>query len=510
MVTKMTIHSEQGDSTMDFRNFLQALRRHWKLLAAGTLTGLLVAVALSALTRPTYTAQTQLFVAVEGTGTVSELQDGDQFGQSRVRSYLGMVHSPIVLQPVIASLSLSESPDELAGRVKASAAPDTVLIDIFVEDRSPEQAAAVAQSVVASLVKAVGNLEKPELGNSSRVSLSVTNPASAPLTPTAPNTRSNVLLGLLIGFGLGLVVVYLKSRWENVVGGEADLRRATKAPLLTRVYLERDAAKSPIMAKSGPRSSRPESFRELRTNLQLGEIGDRSKIVLVTSSIRGEGRSTTAINLAIAIAEAGQSVCLVDADLRHPKVSDYLGLGRKEGLTNALESGGDVDELLQRWGDKGLVVLASGPVPPNPSEIAGSEEMKHLLEHLESQFDAVIIDTPQLIPYTDAAVLSQLGAGVVLVVGEQEVRLQDLERSLSALSLVGSNLVGVVLNRIAGSVPAFEFSADRRSDAPTANEDLTDNGRSRSASKTHGNSEPLPVVLASGQENERVGRASRM
>jgi capsular exopolysaccharide synthesis family protein len=508
MVTKIAIHSKQRDSTMDFRNFLQALRRHWKLVAAGTLTGLLVAVGLSALTRPTYTAQTQVFVGIDGTGTIPELQEGDRFGQSRVRSYLGMVHSPIVLQPVIDSLNLSESPDELAGRVKASAAPDTVLIDIMVEDRAPGQAAAVAQAVVASLIKAVENLEKPRLGSSSPVTLSVTKPASIPLTPSAPNTRINILLGFLIGLGLGLVLVYLKSRWENVIGGEGDLRRTTTAPVLGRVYLERDAAKNPIMTKSGPRSPRPESFRELRTNLQLGEIGGRSKVVLVTSSIRGEGRSTTAVNLAIAIAEAGQSVCLVDADLRHPKVSDYLGLGRKEGLTNVLTSGGDVDELLQRWGDKGLAVLASGPVPPNPSEVVGSEEMKQLLEHLESQFDAVIIDTPQLIPYTDAAVLSQHGAGVVLVVGEQQVRVQDLERSLSALSLVGSNLVGVVLNRITGSVPAAEPSTDQRSDAPTPNENVTDSGPSLPASETHG--EPQPVVLASGQENARVGRGSRM
>jgi capsular exopolysaccharide synthesis family protein len=302
--------------------------------------------------------------------------------------------------------------------------------------------------------------------------------------------------------------VYVKSRWENVIGGEGDVRRTTKAPVIGRVHLERTAAKNPIITKSAPRSSRPESFRELRTNLQLGEHGGRSKAVLVTSSIRGEGRSTTAVNLAIAIAEAGQSVCLVDADLRHPRVSDYLGLVRKEGLTDVLTSGGDVDELLQRWGDKGLAVLASGPVPPNPSEVVGSEEMKQLLEHLESQFDAVIIDTPPLIPYTDAAVLSQHGAGVVLVVGEQQVRVQDLERSLSALSLVGSNLVGIVLNRIAGNMPAGEPSRDKKSDAPAPKENVTDSGPSLPASETHSGGEPQRVVLASGQEDARIGRVT--
>ena len=495
---------------MDFRNFLHALWRHWKLIVAGTLTGILVAGAMSALARPVYTAQSQLFVAVDGTGTIAELQDGNTFGQSRVRSYLGMVRSPIVLQPVIDSLDLSETPEELAGRVQASAEPDTVLIDILVIDRSAEQAAAVAQSVVASLVRAVETLEKPKLGGSSPVSLSVTKQAGIPLTPSSPNTRINILLGLLIGLGLGLVVAYLKSRWENVVGGEVDLRRATKAPLLGRVYFERAAAQNPILTQSTPRSSRPEAFRELRTNLQLGEISGRSKIVLVTSSIRGEGKSTTAINLAIAIAEAGQSVCLVDADLRRPMVSDYLGLGRNEGLTDALLRAGNVNELLQRWGDKGLVVLASGPVPPNPSEVVGSEEMRHLLEHLESQFDAVIIDTPQLVPYTDAAVLSQHGAGVVLVVGEREVRLQDLERSLSALSLVGSNLLGVVLNRMSGSAPASDSSAHKRSDAPTVEEDVTDRGPSRSASEPQDKGEREAEVLAASQENARVGRVSRM
>jgi Mrp family chromosome partitioning ATPase len=134
-------------------------------------------------------------------------------------------------------------------------------------------------------------------------------------------------------------------------------------------------------------------------------------------------------------------------------VNDYLGLERNAGLTTALVGSADLSDLLQPWGEGNLSVLTSGQIPPNPSELLGSEEMKNLITRLESSFDDVIIDAPPLLPVTDAAVLSQHVGGVVVVVGSHKIRHQDLEKSLNALQMVGAKLLGIVLNRLPSKGP---------------------------------------------------------
>lgn len=421
--------------------------------------GLLVGGGISLVTRPTYTAETQLFVAIQGSGSVSELQQGNTFGQSRVQSYVKTVTSPVVLQPVIDSLGLRGTAEELGHRVKASTDLNTVLITISVADGSPVQAAAIAQAVADSLVDTVDTLEKPKTGGSSPVSLSVIKPAVAPPTPSAPNLELNLAMGLISGLVFGLALALVRTILDSRIAGESDLRRITPAPLLGAISFTEDAVRRPLLTQAQSQSPRAESFRQLRTNLQFSNFSGRANSILITSSLPGEGKSTTATNLAIALAQAGRTVCLVDADLRRPSINNYLGLDRNAGLTTALVGDAEVDDLLQAWGDENLYVLASGQIPPNPSELLGSNEMAQLIRRLENSFDTVVIDAPPLLPVTDAAVLSQHVGGVVVVVGSRKLRHQDLEKSLSALKLVDANLLGIVLNHLPAKGPdAYAYS----------------------------------------------------
>jgi capsular exopolysaccharide synthesis family protein len=444
---------------LDLRDYLRILRRHWILITVATLATLSLSAGLSVLTKPTYSAETQLFVAIQSSGTVQELQQGNTFSQARVQSYVKTVASPAVLQPVIDSLGLTGTADELSQQVKASTDANTVLINIAVTDHSPVQAAAIAQAVADSLVETVDKLERPKTGGTSPVSLSIIKPAVAPIAPSTPNTRLNLLLGGVIGLGLGIGAAIVRSTTDNRIRGEADLREVTSAPLLGGISFDQEATKKPLLTQAAAQSPRAESFRQLRTNLQFANVSGQAKSVLVTSSLPGEGKSTTATNLAIALAQAGQAVCLIDADLRRPMVNEYLGLDRNAGLTTALVNEADVNDLLQPWGEHNLFVLTSGRIPPNPSELLGSDSMKHLLSRLESAFDTVIIDAPPLLPVTDAAVLSQHVGGVVIVVGSHKIKHQDLEKSIRSLELVGSNILGVVLNRLPAKGPdAYAYS----------------------------------------------------
>lgn len=461
---KPCVHADSGNgvrkvSILEFSDYLRVLRRNWITIVACAVLGLFAAAAASLALKPTYTAETKLFVAIQNSGSVLELQQGNTFSQSRVQSYVETASTPVVLQPVIDSLGLDITPAELSQRVSATADLNTVIVTITAEDTSPAQAAAIAQAVAESLVKAIGDLESPSDNGASPVKLSVVTPASAPESPSAPNTRLNLAIGLICGLAIGTGIAILRTSLDTKVRGEAGLRRITDAPVLGGISFDSDATKKPLLTQAPAQSPRAESFRQIRTNLQFAHVDHDSKAILVTSSLPGEGKTTTATNLAIAMAQAGQSVVLVDADLRRPRVDEYLGLDRTAGLTTALIGAADVNDLLQPWGDDDLYVLASGQIPPNPSELLGSDAMRSLISRLEYAFDAVIIDAPPLLPVTDAAVLAQQVGGVVLVVGSSRVKTPDLQKSLAALDMVKADMLGIVMNLLPSKGPdAYAYS----------------------------------------------------
>lgn len=431
---------------MQINEYVRILRRYWAWVVAASLIGLLLAAGITFSTSPTYTANTRLFVAIQNSGAVSELQQGNTFTQGRVKSYVETAKTPAVLQPAIDELGLDLTPAELLGKVRTSAALDTVLISIAVDDESPVQAAALAQAIASSLIEQVETLERPADAVASPVKLSIVTPAVAPDSPSSPNTGLNLVIGLLLGLVAGLGSALIRAASDTRVRSEASLENITDAPVLGGIAFDSGAMKEPLLTQTGHQSPRAESFRQIRTNLQFAKVNSTSKTMLVTSSLPGEGKSTTATNMAIAMAQDGQRVALVDADLRRPMVAEYLGLEGKAGLTTALVGTARVTDLLQPWGDQELYVLTSGQVPPNPSELLGSSAMDGIIRELEGLFDVVIIDAPPLIPVTDATVLAQKGHGVVLVVGSGRVKKHDIEKSLESLSLVGANVMGIVLN----------------------------------------------------------------
>lgn len=431
---------------MELGDYIRAIRRHWMIVVALVLSGLIASGMMSLFTPPTYTARAQLFVSTQSSGTVAELQQGNSFSQARVQSYVKTATTPEVLQPAIEMLGIDAVPAELSPKISASADANTVLISISAQDESPIHAAALAQAVAVSLISAVDRLETPTQGGSSPVKLSVVTPAVAPSAPSAPNMKLNLLSGLAIGAVLGIGWALFRTRFDTKIRSEEDLKRITDAAVLGGIAYDNDAQKKPLLTQAAHQSPRAESFRQIRTNLQFANIDSTSNTLLITSSLPGEGKSTTATNLAIALAEAGQRVVLVDADLRRPMVATYLGLEGSAGLTTALVTSTPVENLLQPWGVNELFVLTSGSIPPNPSELLGSAAMTDLLLELSTSFDAVILDAPPLIPVTDAAVLAEKVGNVALVLGTSKIRNQDLVKSLAALRLVDAKVRGVILN----------------------------------------------------------------
>jgi len=434
---------------VELHEYLVILRKRWVSVLIITTLAVASAAVASLLVTPTYKAKSQVFVSVATGGSAADLLQGSSFTQNRVKSYTDMVTSERVLVPVIKGLSLDTTPDELGAAITADSPLDTVLINITVTDTSPKQASAIANATANSLGTQVTKLEKPLGRQSSPVTISALRTASPPTAQTTPNTRLNLALGLLLGLSLGVGTAVLREVLDTKVRSETDVQKVTNASVIARIGFDEQAPKHPLIVQSSPHSHRSEAFRRLRTNLQFLDITERPTTIVITSSLSGEGKSTTAINLAIALADAGSRVALVDADLRRPSVAEYMGLEGAVGLTTVLIGQVDLQDALQPWGTSGLHVLPSGQVPPNPSEVLGSRPMAKVLEQLASQYDVVLIDTPPLLPVTDAAILAKMTGGAVVVAAADKLHLQQLADGLGALEDVGARVLGVVLNRLA-------------------------------------------------------------
>jgi succinoglycan biosynthesis transport protein ExoP len=434
---------------VELRDYFRILRKRWALITASTLVGVALAAGLTIAMTPKYEASTLAYVQVQSSGSVGELAQGSTFIQNQVKSFAEVVGTPRVLDAAILSLGLRESSDELAKSVVASAPLDTVNIQITVTRDSPSEAASIANAVTASFRQAVGEITQSTGANpTSQVSVSVLRDATIPTSPVSPNTVLNLIFGLIGGLALGLGVALLREVLDTRIRGERDVEALTTAPIIGGITFDPTAVMKPLIVQDDPHSVRAEAFRTLRTNLQFLEVESGAKSFVVTSSIPSEGKTTTAANLAIALADSGAQVLLIDADLRRPKIANYMGIEGAVGLTDVLISRVEVADALQPWGRGNLVVLPAGTIPPNPSELLGSRAMGNLISTLEAEFDVVILDLPPLLPVTDAALVSKITRGALLVVAAGRTHKAELEGAISALENVGANVAGIILTML--------------------------------------------------------------
>jgi len=459
---------------VEISDYIRLLRKRWPVVLIVVVLCQVVAAAGTYLSTPVYTATAQVFVSTQANGSATELLQGSSFTQQRVRSYSNLVSTPAVLDPVVEDLALDQSARELAEQVTASVPPETVLIDISITDEDPAQAAAIANAVAASFATTVAELEAPAEGAASPVKISTVEEAVTPAAPSSPNVPRNLALALVLGLVGGFGLALLQHTLDTRVRGEADVAQVTSASVLGGIAFDPEARARPLIVQASPHSSRAESFRQLRTNLQFVEAANEIRSYVVTSSVPNEGKSTTAANLAIALADAGTKVCLIEGDLRRPKVAEYMGLDNSVGLTTVLIGQAEISDVLQPWGAGNLDVLPSGQVPPNPSELLGSKGMREVLNKLETHYDVVLIDAPPLLPVTDGAILSKLVGGAVLVVGSNRIDRSELARAVGTLESVGANLLGVVMNMLPTKGPdsygyySYNYAPEEATAAPRA------------------------------------------
>lgn len=495
---------------VELRQYLEIIRRRKWIIILTTVISTLLAAVLTFTATPQYRSQTTLRVA-----TITNID----YTQILMNTYARIATSGTVKRELRSQLDLAESPN-----ISVELVPGTELMTITAQAPDPEQAQAIANTAAAVLAAQSREIysgsgqttteilasqlalaeqelaqardqydrllaESPndataidavnqsialkertyatllEQYENARVneallanSVSVVEPANLPGRPATPRTALNLVLGVLGGLVLGTVLAFVIENLDTRIYTLDQMESATQLTTIGRIPSSKDELQ--VARINNGHYPQLEAFRRLRTNLLTIDPAAKQMIVMVTSAQRGEGKSTVCANLAVTIAQSGRRVVLVDCDMRLPSVHKIFNLPNKRGLTSVLTGEVELDEAILDSAYPRLQILASGPLPPNPTELLGSAQMFALLDDLRDEYDFVILDTPALLSVADAAVLAPRADKIIWVVSLATTRRDDIKTVRRQLVNVQADAIEVVINRAGDSSDYTAYSPE--------------------------------------------------
>jgi len=497
----------------DLRTYI-AVIRHQKWVIFVTLFVIVGAtIFLTKRQTPLYTSVGRVIVLPAG--TISNTPAAASIIDMPTESFIAS--SEEVAIELIEEQGLGTSTDDLLANLTLSIEPETRILVFAYTDSSPERAQQINQGFMdaylalrraaalerikilrepyeaqqESLVKEIHRLEKirepdsgelarltndlfllnqirgalrglePDPESGGRVSLA----ADLPTAPSSPSWPRNLTLATVLGFALGMGVALIREQLSEGLKGSEDLSAAVGAPVLAAIPSIsgwRKRGDTQLVSVAFPKSSGAEAYRTLRTNLMHECSVNDLHVISVTSGSLGEGKTTTASNLAVTLAQTGKRVIVVSCDLRKPRLHRFFGLTNDLGVTSILSGATTLAQAAQRpEGIETLRVLASGPVPTNPAELLGSARMDALLDELRLFADLVIIDTPPILAVSDTLILAPKSDGVIVVADAHRSSKGATEHTREQLEQVGCNIIGCVFNNFDPSQAKY-YPYDKR------------------------------------------------
>jgi capsular exopolysaccharide synthesis family protein len=488
-----TMTGESG-TDLTLRSYARIMRRRKWWVIGLALGGLAVSLLFSFIEPRQYTATAQVLVQAP-TGAVSLGSVPQQVTPTQVQTMLLLVSSASVKRQV--SQSLGSAP-----AVSAAEAAQTNVINITATSRAPARAALIANTYARAFISSQRNVTVSSLasaeaqvraqirsvgkqiralrgtgtasqqaalinqqavlkeqlaqmqvnGTAAADALALVTPAQPPTSPSSPRPARNGLLGLVAGLVLGVGAAFLRENLDDAVGSKEEAEHLAGAPVLAAVPLVRSWKKRDkplVVSLARPTSPAAEAYRSLRTSLQFARQERELRTLLVTSPAAAEGKTSTLSNLGAVFAQAGERVLMVSCDLRKPRLGEFFGVDESQGVTTAILGEQSVEQLLRPVpGSKQLWMLGSGPAPPNPAELLGAMRIQEVLAMLRGMFDLVLIDSPPVLPVTDAVVLSKDADATLLVVAAGQTSRGDVQRAAEKLAQVEARVLGVVLNEV--------------------------------------------------------------
>ena len=426
---------------------LTVLRRAWPVLIVSLVLGAGGAYVAAERQTPLYDASASVYFSLNQGGSGSDLNQGSAYTQAQILSFATLATSSITLDRVIDELNLDITSRDLARNITVRNPQNTVILDISVSSRSPDRAASIANSVASNLSSVVVELAPTANNQDAAVAARVIEPAVRPNVQSSPDTSRDTALGGVLGLLVGAIGCVLFTLLDTRVRSAEIANRVAGLPTLGQIgRVPKNADNRPIMVRE-PNSVDAEAFRHLRAALAFTSVDRELKAILITSGSPGEGKTTLAVNLALAVAESGARVLLIDADLRRPQVAATLEVEGAIGLTTMIVGAVSAGDAVRRYGATNLDLLLSGDIPPNPAELLASHTVAQVITDFTALYDFVIVDTAPVLSVADASLLSPHVDLTLVVVDASKTRNTQLERTMQSLRTAGAMMSGVVLNR---------------------------------------------------------------
>lgn len=434
---------------MDFKQLTRTLQRRWITIVAMLVVALGVASVISwVIMDKEYESEAQIFLSPDSQ-SLQESTVASYFVTARITSYADLAAHDEVIKQVAAKVpDLGMSESELADAVSAEAEATSVILTVKARAADPRTAQTIAKAESEVLAEYIREIETPRGQQRSQITTTITSPADYDPKQASPKLVLNFGAAAVIGLLLGIALAVIRDILDHTMKSFEDVERVAGAPVMASVALDKSVSKQPLLSDVHGFSPRAEAFRLLRTNLQYLDLDEQPKSLVITSPLPGEGKTSTATNLAVALAQAGRRVLLLDGDLRRPRIAQLLDLESKVGLTTVLVGKSSLEESIQVHQPSGLSFLAGGPIPPNPTEVLQAAATRALIQEVREMFDIVIIDAPPLMPVADAAILAHAADGALLICRHGKTTEEELGGAAARLESVGARLFGVVVNMV--------------------------------------------------------------
>jgi capsular exopolysaccharide synthesis family protein len=508
---------EQNEDGLDLRYYLSLILHWWWLIVLAALLAGGASYLISNRMTPYYQSSTTVLVNAAPASKVSDY-NSVMMSEQLTSTYAQMMSKDAVLNQVAKQVGLSNPPDQIKKWITVTPVRDTQLIQVMVETTDPELSAKIANAIVdvftiqiqdiqtqrfsqsksaletqlADYEKQIADMtsevlktsttdqkdrlnekitqyrgmyanllqsyEQIRLSEAQSVSTVVQVESAVPnLLPVKPKVMQNTLLAAVVGILLAAGLIFVREAFDDTVKTPDDISRKFKLPVLGVITHHESDPETPI-AMASPRSPVTESYRTLRTNLGYTNVDRKLSTIMITSAEPGEGKSTITSNLGVVMAQNGKRVIALDCDLRHPCLHANFGLTNRQGMSTLLSQNSEANtDIFNPTKEKGLYVISTGPIPPNPAEMLGSQRLQSILKWMKETTDVILIDTPPILAVSDPVILAPSLDGVVLVVRPGKTRQGALKQAIEQLQLVNARILGVVLNNVVTKGKAYGY-----------------------------------------------------
>ncbi len=420
----------------------QIYKKKWIVLIVTVFFGMLSFYFSQFVLTEFYSSEVTIFIGKES-GVLAEFNILDlQVGEQLIVDYQELIKTKTLRREVVEKANLAMDIESLLERVTVHTVDDSRFMQISVIDQRPQRAALIANTVAEVLIIKAEHVIGAK-------NIQIVDKAEADYKNSSPNVLRFTLVSTVIGFLFGNLIATVFVLLDVKVNNQEDIEYYLNITFLGQLLkMKSGKVTDSLVVSNGNNNYESELYKLVRINLDFVRTDNSMKTLLFTSSQMSEGKTTTISNLALAFAQTGNRVLLIDSDLRKPKIHKIFNLSNYQGLTNLIASSQSSDEIIKKNVYKNLDIVTSGPKPPNVNELLSSHRMDDFLSDMKGKYDLVLIDSPPLMAVADSLSLARDVDGIVLVVAAKQTRKDDMVKSVRNIEKINIPIVGLVLTKV--------------------------------------------------------------